>query len=84
MSIGKYLTSTAIIGALFGALGTAKQAENMPKDWRRYLVWGVWGAGLLLAIVGVARQQDEEEDEAEQKNARRALKSQAKSLRKHL
>lgn len=30
MSIGKYLTNLGVIGALMGALGTAKQAQAMP------------------------------------------------------
>ncbi|CAG7597489.1 hypothetical protein ACFPZL_06780 [Leucobacter soli] len=65
MSIGKYLTNMGVIGALFGALGTARQAQSMPRDWRRFLVWGVWAAGLVLAIVGVAKQLDDEQFEAE-------------------
>ncbi|MCB1274648.1 MAG: hypothetical protein KDB25_09700 [Leucobacter sp.] len=67
MGIGKYLTSMSVIGALLGALGTARQTQAMPKDWRRYLVWGVWAAGLVLAVVGVAKQVDDEQHAAELK-----------------
>lgn len=82
MSIGKYLTNPGVIGALLGALGTSKQTQQMPKDWRRYLVWAVWAAGLALAIVGVAKQQDDEAHEAEIKEARRAAKATAKAVAK--
>ena len=68
MSIGKYLTNLGVIGALMGALGTAKQAQAMPKDWRRYLVWIVWAAGLALALASVAKQADDEQYEAELDN----------------
>lgn len=68
MGIGKYLTSMSVIGALLGALGTARQTQAMPKDWRRYLVWAVWAAGLVLAVVGVAKQVDDEQHAAELKD----------------
>lgn len=75
MSIGKYLTNVGVIGALIGALGTLRQTQSMPKDWRRYLVWVVWAAGLALAIAGVAKQQDDEREEYELKEARREAKA---------
>ncbi len=61
MSIGKYLTNAGVIGALLGALGAARQAQQLPRDWRRILVWVVWAAGLTLALASVAKQQDDEE-----------------------
>lgn len=67
MAIGKYLTSMSVIGALLAAIGTARQTRAMPKDWRRFLIWGVWAAGLVLAIVGVAKQADDEAYEQEQR-----------------
>lgn len=65
MSIGKYITSPAIIGAAMGAIGTAKRAGQIPHDWRRYLVWGVWAAGLALAVATVAMQEKDERHQAE-------------------
>lgn len=61
MSIGKYLTNAGVLGALLGALGAAKQAQQMPRDWRRVLIWGVWAAGLALAIASAAKQQEDAE-----------------------
>lgn len=61
MQIGKYVTSPAVIGAAFGAIGTAKKASSMPRDWRRLLVWGTWAAGLTLAIASVAMQEQDRE-----------------------
>ncbi|MGD9606501.1 MAG: hypothetical protein AB7V10_03360 [Leucobacter sp.] len=82
MSIGKYVTNLGVIGALLGVLGTMKQTQNMPRDWRRFVVWGVWAAGLLLALASVAKQQDDEEFEAAAKEADRAERDAAKALAK--
>lgn len=82
MAIGKYVTNVSVLGALMGALGTARQAQAMPKDWRRFVVWGVWAAGLVLAIVGVAKQADDEEFEAEQRELEREAKAEAKALKR--
>lgn len=82
MSIGKYLTNIGVIAALFGALGTLRQTQSMPKDWRRYLVWGVWAAGLVLAIVGAAKQSEDEEYEAEVKAAEKRVKQAEKAARR--
>lgn len=65
MSIGKYLTNFGVIGALLGALGTARQTQSMPRDWRRYVIWAVWAAGLVLAIVSVAKQEEDRRYEEE-------------------
>jgi hypothetical protein len=75
MSIGKYLTNAGVIGALVGALGTMRQTQQMPKDWRRYLIWVVWAAGLALALAGVAKQEDDEQREIELKKAQKAAKA---------
>lgn len=83
MSIGKYLTNIGVIAALFGALGTLRQTQSMPKDWRRFLVWGVWAAGLALALVGVAKQPQDEAYEEAQKEAERQAKLEAKAARKY-
>jgi hypothetical protein len=82
MSFGKYLTNIGVIGALLGALGTMRQTQSMPKDWRRFVVWGVWGAGLLLAVVSVAKQPQDEEYEAAAKEADRAERRAAKQRKR--
>lgn len=61
MAIGKYVTNPGVLAAALGALSTAKRTQSMPKDWRRYVVWGVWGAGLALAIAGVTMQDRNDE-----------------------
>jgi len=82
MSIGKYLTNIGVIGALLGALGTMRQTQSMPKDWRRYVVWGVWAAGLLLAVAGAAKQPDDEAYEAAVEEQRREEKRAAKAQKR--
>lgn len=82
MSIGKYLTNIGVLGALMGALGTMRQTQSMPKDWRRFIIWGVWAAGLLLAVVGVAKQPEDEEFETAQREAEREEKAAAKGRRR--
>lgn len=82
MSIGKYLTNFGVIGALLGALGTAKQTQQMPKDWRRYIIWVVWAAGLALAIGSVAKQAEDEQYEAELKQLEAEQKAAAKAAKK--
>lgn len=82
MSIGKYVTNMGVIGALIGALGTFRQTQDMQKDWRRVLVWGVWAAGLALAIASVAKQPEDEAREAERKHAEKQAKADAKAARK--
>lgn len=66
MSIGKYITNPGVLGAAVGAVGTARRAGSMRRDWRRFLVWGVWLAGLALAIASVAMQDKDREDELAQ------------------
>lgn len=82
MSIGRYLTNIGVIGALIGALGTMRQTQQMPKDWRRYIVWGVWAAGLALAIAGAAKQEQDEEFAEAHKQAERDAKAELKEARK--
>lgn len=66
MQIGKFVTSPSVIGAAIGAIGTAKKASSMPRDWRRYLVWATWLAGFALAVASVAMQDQDREFEANQ------------------
>jgi len=82
MAIGKYLTNVGVLGALAGALGTARQTQSMPRDWRRFVIWGVWAAGLVLAVVSVAKQPEDEEFEAAQRDADRAEKAAAKARKR--
>ncbi|WP_053388033.1 hypothetical protein [Leucobacter japonicus] len=61
MSIGKYVTNPGVLGAAFGAVSTARRTQSMRKDWRRFLVWGVWIAGLALAVASVAMQERDDD-----------------------
>ncbi|MBO1902131.1 hypothetical protein J4H92_09245 [Leucobacter weissii] len=81
MSLGKYLTNFGVIAALIGAAGTFRQTQAMPKDWRRFVVWGVWAAGLLLTVAGVAKQSDDEEQEKAAREAQRQAKKALKAAR---
>lgn len=67
MSIGKYVTSPAVIGAVLGAVTTARRTNGMRRDWRRYVIWGVWAAGVALALASVAMQDQDAEHRAELK-----------------
>ena len=82
MAIGKYLTNMAVLGTLLGALGTAKQAQQMPKDWRRVLVWGVWAAGLALAIASVSKQDDDRAFAEARREAERRHRAEVKARRR--
>ena len=68
MSIGKYVTNPGVIGSALGAITTARKTSSMRKDWRRYLVWGAWLAGLALAVASVA-MQDRDREFSEANNA---------------
>ena len=61
VSIGKYVTNFGVIGAAASAISTAKRTSSMRQDWRRYIVWGVWAATLILAISSVAMQDRDAE-----------------------
>lgn len=67
MSIGKYVTNPGVIGATVGALTTARRTQSMRKDWRRFLVWGVWLAGLALAVASVAMQEQDHDFDVDRK-----------------
>lgn len=69
MAIGKYVTNLGVIGAVAAAYSTARQTKQMPTDWRRYVVWGVWAAGVILAIASVS-MLDDDENEAPQRERR--------------
>lgn len=88
MSVGKYVTDPGVIGAAFSAVAATRQSGRMRRDWRRLLVWGVWGLGLALAIAGVAmREQDEafameqEDEKARAKREKAELKAARKALK---
>lgn len=59
MKIGKYITNFGVLGAVAGAYGVMKQTKQMPSDWRRYVIWTMWLLGVVLAIAGVAKRQDD-------------------------
>lgn len=61
MQIGKYVTNPGVIGAAIGAVGTARRTQTMPRDWRRFVVWGVWLASLALAVASVAMPDQNDE-----------------------
>lgn len=61
MSLGKYLTNPGVLGAAVGAVSTARRTGGMPRDWRRFVMWGVWLATLALAIGSVAMQDKDRE-----------------------
>ncbi|GAA2839396.1 hypothetical protein FB468_1210 [Leucobacter komagatae] len=61
IEVGKYLTNIGVLGAAAGVVSTARRTNSMPRDWRRFIVWGVWIAGLILAIAGVAMQDRDAE-----------------------
>lgn len=67
MKIGKYITNIGVISAILGAIGVMRQTKNMPTDWRRFLLWGVWLLGVVLAIAGVAKQEEDRQFAEEQK-----------------
>lgn len=59
MSIGKYVTNLGVLGAAVSALGVLRQTRTMAPDWRRSMLWVVWLAGLVLAIAGVAKRDED-------------------------
>ncbi len=82
MSIGKYMTNFGVISGLIGGLSTMKQTQAMPRDWRRFVVWAIWGAGLLLTIAGVSKKIEDERFEEEQRELAQQLKAEAKAAKK--
>ncbi|MEJ6489456.1 hypothetical protein PQI23_06960 [Leucobacter sp. USCH14] len=71
MSIGKYVTNPGVIGSAFGAIGTARRTNSMHKDWRRYLIWAAWLAGLVLAIATVSMQEEDLEEQGKRGRRKR-------------
>lgn len=82
MNIGRYLTNFGVIGAFLGVLGVRRQTESMPRDWRRFLVWGAWILSLVLAFASVNHQIEDELLEQDRKEAQKTQKQQAKALKK--
>ncbi|RRD61758.1 hypothetical protein [Leucobacter sp. OH1287] len=79
MRIGKYITNFGILSSLAGAIGVSKQTKNMPKDWRRYVVWGVWLAGVVLTIASVKLADEDKEFIAQKKEFDKKAKRTKKS-----
>ena len=58
----KFLFSTSVLGALFGAVGVIRATRSGPRDWRLILQWIVWGATLAIAVGTVIEQSKDAED----------------------
>lgn len=91
MAIGKYITNVGVITTVLGGFGVAKQTKNMPNDWRRFLVWGVWGASVALAIASVAKSDQDtdyvrhnKDADQDEKAAQKALKKAQKRVQKQM
>lgn len=82
MSIGKYVTNPGVIGAAVGAVTTARRTQSMRRDWRQILVWGVWLAGLALAIASVAMQEQDDEFDSAQETERELAKQRKKQRKR--
>ncbi|UBH06784.1 hypothetical protein K8P10_002295 [Leucobacter sp. Psy1] len=59
MSIGRYVTNPGVIGSAISVLGVIKRTKNMPADWRRLIVWGIWLGGFALSVAGVAKEEED-------------------------
>lgn len=57
MKIGKYVTNIGVITSILGAVGVYRQTKRMPSDVRRVIVWLVWVLGVVLAVIGVAKDE---------------------------
>jgi hypothetical protein len=82
MAIGKYVTNVGVITSVLGGVGVAKQTSQMPRDWRRFLVWGVWGASVALAIASVAKADEDNQFLEDSKEAKKDHKQAQKALKK--
>jgi len=82
VSIGKYVTDFGVIGSLMGAIGTARQTQSMRRDWRRFVVWIVWAAGLVLAISSVSMREQDSAYEASEKDRHRNVAQAEKAAKK--
>jgi len=60
--VRKFLFSTSVLGALFGAVGVIRATRSGPRDWRLILQWIVWGATLAIAVGTVIEQSKDAED----------------------
>lgn len=61
LRIGKYVTNFGVLSAALAVFGVIRQSREMPKDWRIALIWVAWAIGLVLAIVGVAKRESDEQ-----------------------
>lgn len=59
--IGKYLTNFGVIGAILAIFGVIRQTREMPRDWRVVIIWLVWLLSVVLAILGVAKRESDEQ-----------------------
>ncbi len=86
MAIGKYITNAGVLSTVFVGFGVLKQTRNMPRDWRRYLVWGSWISSLVMAIASVSKAESDKEwvraAKGREKEAKREQKARKKALKK--
>lgn len=46
----KFVFSSSIISALFGAWSVLQTTRQGPRDWRLILMWVSWGLSLAIAV----------------------------------
>ena len=61
-SVRKFLFSTSVLSAVFGAVGVIRTTRNGPRDWRLILQWIIWGASVAIAVGTVIEQSRDAED----------------------
>lgn len=52
----KFLFSSTVISALFGALTVVKSTRQGPRDWRLALMWIGWACTMAIAIGTVVKE----------------------------
>lgn len=67
MEIGRYVFNFGIITSALSSIAIIRQTKQMPKDWRRYLVWGSWATSFVLAVLSVRYADSDKEYIAERK-----------------
>lgn len=70
----KYLFSSGVIGALFGAIGLVVRTISGPRNLRLVLAWSAWAIGVAAAILSVREASAETSEYYELRDAERALK----------
>lgn len=52
----KFLFSSTVISALFGALTVVKSTRQGPRDWRLALMWISWACTMAIAVGTVVKE----------------------------